>query len=203
MGVIRMKSGQVTLADDGHDYETLNLLPWRPKDGRHAWYCHRENGKSRDIGMHNVVAGWMGLAIPPGHVVDHKNRDGFDNRRENLRVVPKGTDLQNRGLLRSNKTGVSGVYWSEAQYCYCAAIRVRGGPAVPREIPGVLGRGRRADRGRGPVLRRRVHHEPAGARLRSCDRGRPGLRPETGLRVHGLGQDRAPGFPVHGQHLPN
>lgn len=45
----------------------------------------------------------------PKGEIDHINRDKHDNRIENLRVVSKSQNARNRGLMKSNRTGVTGV----------------------------------------------------------------------------------------------
>jgi len=54
------------------------------------WYAVRKNNKSgRWESMHRVI---MALAlpfgIPPGMVIDHKDENGLNNRRRNLKPVP-------------------------------------------------------------------------------------------------------------------
>lgn len=59
-------------------------------------------------------------------VVDHINRDTFDNRRENLRLVTRSQNTHNRGVLESNKTGVTGVYFSKNKNRWIASIEFEG-----------------------------------------------------------------------------
>lgn len=50
------------------------------------------------------------MAFPRrGKVVDHMNRNGVDNRRENLRVVGHSENMLNSDLSRMNTTGAKGV----------------------------------------------------------------------------------------------
>jgi len=42
--------------------------------------------------------------------VDHINRDKTDNRICNLREADRSMNCLNRGLLRNNKSGISGIY---------------------------------------------------------------------------------------------
>ena len=68
----------------------------------------------------------MGLKFPPGYEVDHKNRDGLDNQRGNLRAVTHSVNQHNRDLYRNNRTGVSGVTWYKQRGQWIAKIQIQG-----------------------------------------------------------------------------
>lgn len=43
--------------------------------------------------------------------VDRINRNRSDNRLANIRIVTRRVNLTNKGIYKSNKSGVAGVYW--------------------------------------------------------------------------------------------
>lgn len=70
------------------------------ESGRRVVVCDRENNKYPSLPR-------LILNAQKGQIVDHRNRDPFDNRRENLRIVtPRQSNLNRR--LKSN-TGFIGV----------------------------------------------------------------------------------------------
>lgn len=45
--------------------------------------------------------------------IDHINRNTLDNRIENLRLITKSRNMQNRKKCTRNTSGVKGVYWDK------------------------------------------------------------------------------------------
>jgi hypothetical protein len=79
----------------------------RSSDGQtyYAAACFKDgSGKYRNIYMHRLI-----MDCPLGMEVDHKERDGLDNRRSNLRVVTTTQNAYNRRIQRDAKTGFIGV----------------------------------------------------------------------------------------------
>ncbi|MEN6426345.1 MAG: HNH endonuclease [Phycisphaerales bacterium] len=95
----RNKAALVDLAD----FLWLCEFKWRAmRVGCKFYACRSERGLT--VLMHRLI-----MQPAPGMVVDHKNENGLDNRRINLRVC---TQAQNRYNSRphGNKSGFKGVY---------------------------------------------------------------------------------------------
>lgn len=69
----------------------------------------------RGSGLCYLAHAILGKA-PQGHVVDHINRVRTDNRRVNLRFVPRTINAQNAGLNKRNLLGIKGVSKSGNKY---------------------------------------------------------------------------------------
>src|ERR1700752_5302510 len=82
MKEIQLTQGKVALIDD-EDFELVSQFKWhadRKTGGR--WYAKRQVGRE-NIFMHRFI-----LGLPVGHVpqTDHRDNDGLNNQRYNLRV---------------------------------------------------------------------------------------------------------------------
>lgn len=119
---IPLSRGQVGVVDDA-DFDKVSQFKWhvvkRPRDGRfHVMRSVKSGGKRQTIYLHR----W--LMDPPGHLeVDHKNGDGLDNQRDNLRVC---TRAQNARNFRRDSPGKSsrfhGICWSNSKNRWVAVI---------------------------------------------------------------------------------
>lgn len=76
---------------------------------------------------HRLAFLWMTGEFPPdGMQVDHKNRDGLDNRWGNLRLATDSQNRQNHKRRRDNQSGYMGVYPHNVNGTYCAVVRDHG-----------------------------------------------------------------------------
>lgn len=70
--------------------------------------------------LHQVILG----DIPRGYEPDHKNRNGLDNRRENLRLITISQNMHNRAVFKSNTSGMSGVHYNKGKKKWEASITI-------------------------------------------------------------------------------
>jgi hypothetical protein len=60
---------------------------------------------------------------PPDNMeVDHINMNQLDNTRENLRIVTRNQNAQNRRSTKNSTTGVRGVFWIKERKKYRASV---------------------------------------------------------------------------------
>lgn len=116
---ISLTQGQVAIVDD-EDYDYLSQFKWHARRDDNTWYAihsDRINGRIVETKMHRLV-----LPPPDGFLVDHKNRNGLDNRRCNLRIATISQNTVNSPTR--NKTGYRGVKHSTNPRWWEANIRV-------------------------------------------------------------------------------
>jgi len=69
--------------------------------------------------MHRVIT-----KCKSGEDIDHRNHDGLDNRRLNLRVCSRSQNLQNQRRRSNNTSGFKGVAWCEQTQDWTTAVKV-------------------------------------------------------------------------------
>lgn len=105
MREIPLSRGGVALVDD-EDYEAaLAAGPWHKNPRGYTVYAQRSirlpNGNWTTQGMHNFITGWA--------YCDHRNGEGLDNQRSNLREATHHQNMGNRRAPKNNKSGFKGV----------------------------------------------------------------------------------------------
>lgn len=98
MKTIRLTKGKVAKVDDA-DYKFLSQWNWYCKTTRteglvsknYAARFERRRGKGHTIYMHRVIT-----KCEKTKEIHHKNGDGLDNRRRNLKVTTKTENLAYR-----------------------------------------------------------------------------------------------------------
>ncbi len=116
MKIIALNHGMSALVDDA-DFERVTTKHWRviqPRVGGIIYATGYEGPRKtrRAIYMHRFI-----MRAQAGQEVDHGNRNGLDNRRENLRFCNEAQNSANQKLSVMNTTGFKGVthlankYW--------------------------------------------------------------------------------------------
>ena len=94
------------------DYSFLSKYSWS-KDSCGYYKC-TNRGTWNGHEIHNKLIHWfiaqlMNLDIPESFTIDHIDRNKLNNLRSNLRVASKILQNHNRGMMKSNTSGYTGV----------------------------------------------------------------------------------------------
>lgn len=112
MREIELTLNMTAIVDDG-DFDRLSKFTWYAKPGRQTSYAItniNKNGSHKHIRMHRMI---MGLEDSPYPLIDHKNRNGLDNRRDNLRIATVNQNRWNAGVGRMHTSKYKGVSWDK------------------------------------------------------------------------------------------
>jgi len=118
-------AGRVARVDDA-DYDLVMAHRWnvresqRPRraDGPYAYMGIRRNGKQVRVSMHTLITGWP--------MVDHKDHDGLNNQRSNLRPATVVQNGANRRPVLNHSSRYKGVGWYKPLGRWRAHIRHSG-----------------------------------------------------------------------------
>lgn len=117
---IPLTQGKVAIVDAA-DYALLSQWKWCARQDGKTWYAtrngHDPDGKRITVRMHRQI-----LDAPLGAEVDHRNADGLDNRRANLRLATKAENGRNRSAPSNNTSGYKGVSWNKRHQEWYAHI---------------------------------------------------------------------------------
>ena len=105
IAIIQLANSPMVALIDAADVELVCAHVWRAQRARqraqrfyvYARFCQKK------IYLHRLL-----LAPPEGVQVDHRNGNGLDNRRSNLRVATRSQNNANKE--QSNSTGFRGVF---------------------------------------------------------------------------------------------
>jgi len=104
MKKIRLTRGRFTAVDD-KDYEALNRYKWFYHTTGYAMTWVRDRNGRRMIRMHRLIL----KITDPNIQIDHRDRDGLNNQRYNLRVSTQRENVFNTDKPKNNTSGFKGV----------------------------------------------------------------------------------------------
>ncbi len=104
MKEIVLKGGGKALVDD-EDYGRVNAMGWRAKTDRvnGVVYAYSLGASKDSVIMHRFILGCKEL-------VDHRDRDGLNNQRYNLRPATSSQNQQNSAARKGSASKYKGVF---------------------------------------------------------------------------------------------
>lgn len=106
------------------DHDLISNYKWRIKKGRNTFYAvtYIRDGVRKyrpNYGMHQLL-----IKPPKGKCTDHKDRNGLNNTRENLRESTIQENNRNATKQRNNTTGYRGVDYNKDHKSFRARINI-------------------------------------------------------------------------------
>lgn len=99
---VKLTRGLVTIID-AEDLELVSRHRWCAIRGRSTDYAQRKDG-NKTVLLHRIL-----LSAPDGMHVDHRNHNGLDNRKANLRICTADENLRNSRKRKGCSSEFKGV----------------------------------------------------------------------------------------------
>lgn len=123
MKTISLTRGKVALVDD-EDYNAVSSFKWYAYRRGNTWYAARRvrDGKTqRVIKMHRFIT-----SPPDGVEIDHKDSNGLNNQKNNLRLCNRSQNVGNNRPGTRNKSGYKGVFCHKLTGKWRASVGIGG-----------------------------------------------------------------------------
>lgn len=123
MKTIELTHGHSVIVDDVF-FEELSRAKWHCSKGYAARVVYTNQGKAI-VWMHRfILERKIGRKLLHNEFPDHIDRNPFNNKSENLRVVTKSQNAMNSRLRSDSKSGYRGVSWSKQKKKWRSTINI-------------------------------------------------------------------------------
>jgi len=114
---IELSFGKIAIVD-AEDYERLSIYKWCAvmRKGE-PFYAKTVSPEGWLISMHRLI-----MNAPRGMLVDHRDHNGLNNRKGNLRICTKAQNTHNRRGVKGSSSRHKGVHWDKQHNKYRAVI---------------------------------------------------------------------------------
>ena len=121
---IPLTQGKFALIDD-EDFNLVSQYKWCASKNGHTCYAYttiqKPSGKHTSLTMHRLL-----LKPADGLRADHKDGDGLNNQRYNLRPCTHRENLRNQRAQKGGSSQYKGVYWHKRDNKWRAQIQING-----------------------------------------------------------------------------
>lgn len=106
---------------DTEDYEKVKNYRWYIVKNGNCFYAKTnilEKEKRKGEFMHRLIK-----ECPNNKVIDHKNGNGLDNRKRNLKICTQRINIQNQKLSTNNTSGYRNIFYNKNNKTYDVQIK--------------------------------------------------------------------------------
>lgn len=115
--IIPLTQGKQAMVDN-QDFDAVSKFKWHAIFDGWNWYAAKKvNGRCHR--MHTFL-----MEPPNGVFIDHKDGNGLNNQRRNLRICTHAQNLRNSRPKKSHTSKFKGVSWKKPNKCWTAQIKV-------------------------------------------------------------------------------
>lgn len=122
--VIEIRLSKIDMISTVDDIDAdLARLKWTVRVYRTVSYAVGKPQKSKSIGMHRfIMERILGRKLESYEIVDHRDGNGLNNTRANLRLASRSQNRANSRMHKNNTSGYKGVSWHKASGKWSATI---------------------------------------------------------------------------------
>jgi hypothetical protein len=104
VGLIQHNGNDIKFVFDGEDFPKVENRPWHLSSGKYiASTFYLDGGIKLELYIHNLIMDRITFdGKGQKETVDHTNRNGLDNRKENLRIISQAQQIINQGKKKRN-----------------------------------------------------------------------------------------------------
>lgn len=124
MKEIPLTKGLVSIVDD-EDFPLISKYKWHALKARHGYTTGGKiygpgNPKGTPVSIHRLI-----MNPPPGFVVDHKDGNGLNNTRANLRIATHAQNIANQLIRQEKKSSkYKGLTWDKTNKSWAVSVNV-------------------------------------------------------------------------------
>ncbi len=116
---------------DDEDYDRLNSHNWRLNKRTHTKYVMRQVSKNDQKSLNHPTGIYchrevMGVIMDKSVLVDHKDGDGLNNQKANLRICNGHQNQGNRKKVAICSSKYKGVFWNKRYFMWQSVIKIGG-----------------------------------------------------------------------------
>lgn len=120
---IELTQNKYVLVDD-EDFEELNLHKWCVINIKNTFYACRSlwiktEKRRKMVYMHRFI-----MNCPDDKLIDHKDGNGLNNQKENLRICTRSQNGGNSKIRKDNTSGIKGVRFKKHSNKWVANIKI-------------------------------------------------------------------------------
>ena len=114
--LVELSLGKFAIVD-ADDFERLSIYKWCAVRRNHTWYAKTLDQNGRHLSMHRLITN-----APRHLMVDHRDHNGLNNRKQNLRLCNNAENQYNRLPHRGGTSKHKGVFLDKQYNKYRAII---------------------------------------------------------------------------------
>lgn len=128
MPEIQLTRGFSAIVDE-EDFQWISQKKWSAKKGKCTWYGYSNSRYTRGqrrkcLLMHREIFFTLNPQSDMSLDVDHRDGNGLNNRRSNLRLATDSSQRHNQTIRVNNTSGYIGVCWHKRVGKFQARIRL-------------------------------------------------------------------------------